>query len=81
MGGKGGHVPLQVLGYQLSLFGPRGQIMPAILLLGPLIFLDDAASLPSRNSKSLLNLIISAHALKINRPIHFVPDRKMICIQ
>ena len=59
--GRGGHVPPQVLGYQLTLFGPRGQIMLAILLLGassnmgadyarhittgPPIFLDDAASL------------------------------------
>ena len=44
-GGRGGTCPPQVLGYQLTLFGPRGQIMPAILLLGPLIFLNDAASL------------------------------------
>ena len=45
MGGPGGHVPPQVLGYQLTLFRPRGQIMPAILLLCPPIFLDDAAFL------------------------------------
>ena len=45
MGGPGGHVPPQVLGYQLTLFGPRGQIMPAILLPCPPIILDDAAFL------------------------------------
>ena len=43
VGGPGGHVPPQVLGYQLTLFGPRGQIMPAILLPCPAIFLADAA--------------------------------------
>ena len=45
VGGPGGHVPPQVLGYQLTLFGPRGQIMPAILLPCPPIILDDAAFL------------------------------------
>ena len=45
MGGPGGHVPPQVLGYQLTLFEPRGQIMPAILLPCPPIFLVDAAFL------------------------------------
>ena len=44
VGGPGGHVPPQVLGYQLTLFGPRGQIMPAILLLCPPIILDDVNS-------------------------------------
>ena len=34
-GGQEGHVPPQVLGFQLTLLGPRGQIMPTILLLAP----------------------------------------------
>jgi hypothetical protein len=35
-GARGGVCPpSQVLGYHLTLFGPRGQIMPAISLLGP----------------------------------------------
>ena len=47
-GGGGGRVGApQVLGYQLTLFGPRGQIMPAILLPCPPIILDDAAFLIS----------------------------------
>ena len=33
--GQGGNVPPQVLGYQLTLFGPRRQIMPAILQQPP----------------------------------------------
>ena len=37
-GGQGGQVPPQVLGYQLTLFGPRGQIMSAILLRAPHLF-------------------------------------------
>ena len=45
VGGPGGHVPPQVFGYQLTLFESRGQIMPAILLPCPPIFLDDAAFL------------------------------------
>ena len=31
-------IPPQVLGYQLTLFGPGGQIMPAILLVPPHLF-------------------------------------------
>ena len=41
-------MPLQVFGYQLTLFGPRGgggQIMLAILLVPPPIFFDNAPSL------------------------------------
>ena len=34
----GACAPPQVLGYQLTLFGPRGQIMPVILLVPPHIF-------------------------------------------
>ena len=46
MGGPGGHVPPQVLGYQLTLFGPRGEDYARHITTGPApIFLEDAASL------------------------------------
>ena len=45
MGGQGGHVPPQVLGYQLTLFGPRGADYARHITTGPPIFLDNAASL------------------------------------
>ena len=46
--GAGGHVPLQVLGYQLTLFGPRGADYASnITSATPPISLDDAASLLS----------------------------------
>ena len=38
VGEQGGHVYPQVLGYHLTLFGTRWQIMPAILLLAPHLF-------------------------------------------
>ena len=41
----GGAVPPQFLADQLTLFEPRGQIMPVILLPCPPIILDDAAFL------------------------------------
>ena len=41
----GGHVPPQVLRYQLTLFGPRGADYARHITTGPPIFLDDAASL------------------------------------
>ena len=42
----GGHVPPQVLGYQLTLFGPRGgRLCPPYYYVPLPIFLDDAASL------------------------------------
>ena len=44
-GGQGRHVPPQVLGYQLTLFGPRGADYARHITTGPPIFLDDAASL------------------------------------
>ena len=37
----------QVLGYQLTLFGPRGADYAPHIPTGPPIFLDDAASLHS----------------------------------
>ena len=43
MGGQGGHVPPQNLGYQLTLFGPRGADYARHITTGPPIFLDDAA--------------------------------------
>ena len=45
VGGPGGHVPPQVLGYQLTLFGPREADLARHITTGPPIFLDDAASL------------------------------------
>ena len=57
----------QNLGYQLPLFGPRGQIMPAILLPCPPIILDDAAFLTmhllldvNHHKTSVLNLMLSS---------------------
>ena len=44
-GGRGGTCPPQVLGYQLTLFGPRGADYARHITTGPPIFLDDAASL------------------------------------
>ena len=44
-GGAGGHVPPQNLGYQLTLFGPRGADYARHITTGPPIFLNDAASL------------------------------------
>ena len=37
-GGQGGHVSPQVLGYQLTLFKPRGADYARILLLAPHLF-------------------------------------------
>jgi hypothetical protein len=48
VGGQGGHVPPQVLGYQLTLFGPRGADYAHHITTGPPIFLDDTASLVSK---------------------------------
>ena len=46
MGGQGGHVPSQVLGYQLTLFGLRGGILcPPYYYWPPHLFSDDTASL------------------------------------
>ena len=45
VGGPGGHVPPQVLGYKLTLFGPRGADYARHITTGPPIFLDNAASL------------------------------------
>ena len=45
VGGPGGHVPPQVLGYQLTLFGPRGADYARYITTCPPIFLDNAASL------------------------------------
>ena len=42
---QGGHVPPQVLGYQLTLFEPRGADYARHITTGPLIFLDNAAPL------------------------------------
>ena len=47
MGGPGGHVPPQVLGYQLTLFGPRGADYARYITTCPPIFLGDAAFLIS----------------------------------
>ena len=48
-GGAGGHVPPQVLGYQLTLFGPRGADYARHITTCPPIFSDDAASLINYN--------------------------------
>ena len=45
VGGPGGHVPPQVLGYQLTLFGPRGADYARYITTCPPIFLGDAAFL------------------------------------
>ena len=45
VGGPGGHVLPQVLGYQLTLFGPRGADHARHITTGPPKFLDDGASL------------------------------------
>ena len=45
MGGQGGHVPPQVLGYRLTLFGPRGADYARHITTGPPMLLEDAASL------------------------------------
>ena len=45
VGGQGGHVPPQVLGYQLTLFGPRGVDYARLITTCPPIFSDDAAFL------------------------------------
>ena len=42
---QGGHVPPQVLGYQLTLFGPRVADYARHITTGRPIFLDDTASL------------------------------------
>ena len=42
---EGGHVPPQVLGYRLTLFGPRGADYARHITMCPPIFSDDAASL------------------------------------
>ena len=48
-GGKGGHAPSpQVLGYQLTLFGPSGADYAPHITSGPPIFLYDAAPLRSK---------------------------------
>ena len=45
----GGHLPpSQVLGYQLTLFGPRGTEYARHITAGPPIFLEDAASLDGK---------------------------------
>ena len=43
--GGGGMCPPQVLGYQLTLFGPSGADYARHITTGPFVFLDDAASL------------------------------------
>ena len=43
--GAGGHVPPQVLGYQLTLFGPRGADYARYITTRPPIFLGHAAFL------------------------------------
>ena len=49
VGGQGGHVPPQVLGYQLTLFGPRGADYVRHITTCPPIFSEDAASLNGNN--------------------------------
>ena len=46
-GGAGGACAPQVLGYQLTLFGPRGADYPRHITTCPPIFSEDAASLDS----------------------------------
>ena len=46
----------QVLGYQLTLFGPRGADYARHITTGPPIFMDDAASLITTLSNFILNL-------------------------
>ena len=47
VGGQGGHLLPQVLGYQLTLFGPMGAEYARHITTCPPIFSDDAASLSS----------------------------------
>ena len=54
-----GHVPPQNLGYQLILFGPRGPDYVCHIDTGPLIFLDDAASLREEVRKKSIFLSLN----------------------
>ena len=56
----GGHVPPQVLGYQLTLFGPRGADYARHITTCPPIFSDGAASLLScfKNDKKKVKYLL-----------------------
>ena len=56
MGGPGGHVPPQVLGYQLTLFKLRGADYARHITTGPPIILDDAASLCGIRLESIITV-------------------------
>ena len=67
--------PSQILGYQLTLFGPRGADYVRHITTAPPIFLDDAASLSSICSRCCTFFVVLldfsnyfGYVIKLNEP-------------